>query len=44
MIMDNTDLIILLTTILACTFVLSHGIVLIRKDIEKIKELINKKL
>ena len=42
MIMDITDLI--LFTILACFIVLSYGIILIRKDIDKLKELINKKL
>jgi len=40
--MDITDLILL--TLLACTFVLSFGILLIRKDIEELKELIYKKL
>ena len=40
--MNITDLILL--TILVCTFVLSLGIVLIKKDIEELKELINKKL
>lgn len=40
--MDITDLVLL--TILACTFVLGLGMVLIRKDIEELKELINKKL
>ena len=40
--MNTTDLILL--TILANAFVLGLGIVLIRKDIEEIKELINKKL
>ena len=40
--MDITDLI--LFTMLACTFVLAFGIILIRKDIKEIKELINKKL
>lgn len=40
--MAITDLILL--TILACTLLLSYGIFLIRKDIEEIKELINKKL
>jgi hypothetical protein len=39
--MDTTDLILL--TMLACTFVLSLGIVLIRKDIEEIKNLIKNK-
>ena len=40
--MGTTDLILL--TILACTFTLGFGIALIRKDIEELKELINKKL
>ena len=40
--MDITD-IILLTT-LACIFVLGLGIASVRKDIEELKELINKKL
>lgn len=40
--MNITDLILL--TILACTFVLSFGMVLIRKDIDDLKKLINKKL
>lgn len=40
--MDITDL--LLFTILACTCVLSFGIVVIRKGVEELKELINKKL
>ena len=40
--MDITDLILL--TMLSCYVVLGMGIVLIRKDIEEIKELINKKL
>lgn len=40
--MDITDLILL--TLLACTFVLSFGILLIRKDVEELKELIYKKL
>ena len=40
--MDITDVILL--TILVCTFVLSRGMVLIRKDIEELKELINKTL
>ena len=40
--MDATDLILL--SMLACTFTLGFGIALIRKDIEEIKELINKKL
>lgn len=39
--MDIADLI--LFAILACTFVLSLGIVLIRKDIEELKELIKEK-
>lgn len=39
--MNITDLILL--TILACTFVLGIGIVLIRKDIEELKELIKEK-
>lgn len=42
--MNNTGLILLLLTILACTFVLDQGIALIRKDIDDLKELINKKL
>jgi hypothetical protein len=40
--MNITDL--LLLTMLACALVLSYGIGLIRKDIEEIRELINKKL
>ena len=40
--MNTTNLILL--TMLACTFLLSFGIGLIRKDIEELKELINKKL
>ena len=40
--MDITGLILL--TILASTFVLGLGMVLIRKDIEELKELINKNL
>ena len=40
--MNITDVILL--TILASTFVLGLGVVLIRKDIEELKELINKKL
>jgi len=40
--LDNTGL--LLITMLACTLVLCYGIVLIGKDIEELKELINKKL
>ena len=40
--MDDTDLI--LFTMLAGIVVLAFGIVLIRKDVEEIKELINKKL
>lgn len=35
---------LILLTILACFIVLSYGMILIRKDIEEIKELINKKL
>ena len=35
---------LLLLAILVCNFVLGLGIVLIRKDIEELKELINKKL
>jgi len=42
--MNNTGLILLLLTILACHLVLSFGIILIRKDIDDLKELINKKL
>lgn len=40
--MDITDLI--LFTILAYALLLSYGIFLIRKDIDELKELINKKL
>ena len=35
---------LILLTILGCFIVLSYGMILIRKDIEEIKELINKKL
>ena len=42
--MNNTGLILLLFTILGCYLVLSFGIILIRKDIDDLKELINKKL
>ena len=41
--MDIIGLMISLT-ILACIVVLSYGISLIRKDIDELKELINKKL
>ena len=34
----------ILFTILACIFILGFGIASIRKDIEELKELINKKL
>ena len=34
---------LILLTILACFIVLSYGMILIRKDIEEIKERINKK-
>lgn len=40
--MDIIDLILLAT--LACTSILGYGVALIRKDIEELKELINKKL
>lgn len=39
--MDTTDLILL--TMLAFALLLSYGIFLIRKDIDELKELINKK-
>lgn len=35
---------IILVTMLLCFTVLAEGIVLIRRDIEELKELINKKL
>ena len=40
--MNTTDLILI--SMLACTFILCFGIILIRKDIEELRELINKKL
>ena len=40
--METTDIILL--SMLACTFTLGFGIILIRKDIEELRELINKKL
>ena len=40
--MNITNLILL--TILVCFIVLSYGMILIRQDIDELKELINKKL
>lgn len=38
------DWLIIGITMMACFIVLSFGMILIRKDIEELKELINKKL